>query len=246
MSSTEFDQFWTNAVDSIRHALDHFSELATQHRQHHEDIHHKKWIVISAALAAESFFKAVLLKAGKKITRKKGGYSYIALKDAISALKTMRLPKSESLLLRVAETVSDQRDQILHRPYDPKIELSHSAILLFGLLKVIERRVDDRQTGIVAECQMLSQEILAQIRHSFYADYERIISQFVAEDYPGQPVEPCPECGAGSVLVLAGACVACFADLGQATCEQCGDGRFYSLDAGDPGCETCIQQAAAK
>ena len=242
MNPGEFDQFWTNAVDSIRHALEHFFELSTQQR-HSEEIHHRKWIVISAALAAESFFKADLLKAGKGITRKG---RYIALKDAISALKTMRLPKSESLWLRIAETVSDQRDEILHRPYDSKIELSHSAILLFGLLKVIERRVDDRPTGIVAECQMLSQEILAQIRHSFYPDYERLISQFVAEDYPGQPIEPCPACGAHSVLVLVGECVACFADLNRVTCEQCGYDRLYSLDAGDPGCETCFQQSAAK
>ena len=242
MSSREFDQFWTNAVDSIRHALDHFSELSAQ-EQHPENIHHRKWIVVSAALAAESFFKAVLLQSNEEIAN---GDTYHSLPRTIQALKPLRLPKSESLIIKVAKKVSDQRDEILHRPYDPKIELSDSAILLFGLLKVIERRVDDRPTGIVAECQLLSQEILAQIRHTSLAEYKRIINQFVAEDYPGQHVEPCPECGADSVLVLAGACVACFADLGHATCEQCGDDRFYSLDAGDPGCETCIQQSSAK
>ncbi|MBC6445293.1 MAG: hypothetical protein GDA50_07705 [Alphaproteobacteria bacterium GM202ARS2] len=241
MNPGEFDQFWTNSVDSIRHALEHFFELSNQQR-HSEEIHHQKWIVISAALAAESFFKAVLLQANEEISN---GDTYHSLPRTIQALKPLRLPKSESLITKVAKKVSDQRDEILHRPYDSEIELSHSAILLFGLLKVIERRVDDRPTGIVAECQLLSQEMLAQIKHTSLAEYKRVINQFVAEDYSDQPVEPCPECGANSVLVLAGECVACFADLGHVTCEQCGEGRFYSLDAGDPGCETCFQQSAA-
>ena len=117
MSSRDADQFWANAVDSIRHALDHFGELSTR-RQHSDQIHDQKWIVISTALAAESFFKAALLEAGKEIVNAKR--RYIAMEDAINALKSLGLPKSESLLLQVGETVSRQRDEILHRPYDPR------------------------------------------------------------------------------------------------------------------------------
>jgi hypothetical protein len=46
MSSPEIDQFWADAIDSIRHALDHFFELSTS-RQTSDQTHDKKWIVIS-------------------------------------------------------------------------------------------------------------------------------------------------------------------------------------------------------
>jgi hypothetical protein len=244
MSSPEIDQFWADAIDSIRHALDHFFELSTS-RQTSDQTHDKKWIVISTALAAEAFFKAALLDDDKEIVNAKG--VYIPLEKAINALKASHPPKSESLLMRIALEVSKQRDEILHRPYGPTFELSYSAILVLGLLEMIKRRIGNRPSDIVAECQELGEMIVSNIRISFQERHEKIISQFLSEDYPDQFFEPCPYCGAHSVAVGAGTdCVVCYADLERAECDRCGYDRLYPSYLGDPGCEVCSRQSVTK
>ena len=66
MKLGEVDQFWINAIDSMRHGLDHVHELSGQ-TDHPDEVHHQKWFVVSVALAAEAFFKAVLLQAHEKM-----------------------------------------------------------------------------------------------------------------------------------------------------------------------------------
>ncbi|MGI9488970.1 MAG: hypothetical protein ACR2RF_24430 [Geminicoccaceae bacterium] len=243
MKSPAVEQFWTNAIDSIRHALDHFAELSTA-RPHLDQTHDKKWIVISTALATEAFFKAALLEDGKKIDNAKG--RYIPMETAINALKASQLPTSESLLIRIAEKVSKQRDEILHRPHDPKMELSYSAILILGLLEMIKRRLGNRPSAIVTECQELGETIVSKIEISFLDEHEKIISQFLSENYSDQFFEPCPYCGAHSVVDGGVECVVCYADLSRSECDRCGYDRLYPSYLGDPGCEVCSQQSVAK
>lgn len=55
---------WLNARDSIRHALDHFSEL-TRPKEKESD-HHRKWALLSVHHAAECFCNMLLIQLNPK------------------------------------------------------------------------------------------------------------------------------------------------------------------------------------
>ena len=236
MDLDEQQRLWASAIDSMSHALDHIHELSGRNGNSDHDLHHKKWFIVSAALAAEAFLKWALLKKNEKIKR---GEKYHDLERTINALKTLKLPRHEVQLLEIAKQVSDQRGQILHRPYDPKLNISNAAILMLCIVRMMERRLEGHSEDMFRECQDLGEQIVAQLDVDGIDKYQQIASAFIGFDFPDVIHEQCPACHEMSVRSCETACSVCFVEVERIICGKCDEERLICHADDDPGCWNC-------
>lgn len=132
-----------NGLDSIRHAMDHFSEI---NREKVESKHHDKWIVISIYHASECVCNALLLKVEPTcpLFRRGSEEWFPSLYKSLERLKSdaniASLSAAELQLINLIEQLPDIRHKFMHRVAPARVDVSVAAMCLMGILKHLETR----------------------------------------------------------------------------------------------------------
>lgn len=236
------DGLWRNARDSIRHALDHFSEQARADPNDRDREHHNKWIVLSVHHAAECIcnIRLLQLEPNHKSVRRNDSMWFPSLDRCVAHLEELRerLSDAEFALLKLLSELPDMRHKFAHRIAPERADVTIAAMCMLGLLNYIPRLTGEKASDIVWQSPPVEGDVYVAIRYSRHAEYTKFAELFVREKYPYMAACQCPECGATAVIGTT--CEACFVELSSITCTSC-DTEFYFADKRDiPGvCSHC-------
>jgi hypothetical protein len=193
-----------NCVDSIRHALDHFSANYSDEY----GFHNQKWAILSVAHATEAFCNVLLINIDRNHPN---GRKYPDLGKAINALKASRSPAltpSEVHAIKdIFPGIERQRDELMHRIPPQQLDAEHAALVLLALLYLVRRRVGER-----------ADDLLDVDTHSVFDELGvrgkdgRIdkAAMLAFEDYGPRYLEHCGQCECFTKTPDRG-CLACFA-----------------------------------
>lgn len=221
-------ELWSNARDSIRHALDHFGELGGQPSSR---AHHEKWIVLSVHHAAECLINRILFDVDPKSTlfSRNGRLWFPSLSMSLAELEKPqyagRLTPAEQELLSLLSQIIDIRHQFMHRTGSRDLDVSIAAMCMMGLLKMIERREGEEVSSIVWQSPPIESDVVAAIRYTRVEEYCRFVELFLREKYPAQRLPECPACGVPAVV--GSSCEACFEDLDYVMCPEHGEEAYF-------------------
>ena len=221
-TSITADGLLQNGLDSIRHAMDHFSE---RNREKGKSRHDDKWIVLSVHHAAECVCNALLLKVEPncRLFRRGSSKWYPSLTKSLEQLQIdsniQKLTASEMQLLSLLNQLPDIRHKFMHRVAPEEVDVSIAAMCLIGLLKHLEARYGTESSDIVWQSPPIETDIVASIRYQRIEEYVKFIESFLREKYEGSWLRQCPSCAAWSVLHSR--CEACFEELDSITCPEC-------------------------
>lgn len=216
------DGLLENGLDSIRHAMDHFSE---RNRGNGESRHNDKWIVLSVHHSAECICNALLLRIESNCSLFRRGTSdwYPSLTNSLNRLKTElnhpQLTSAESHLLSLLSQLPDIRHKFMHRVAPDKVDVSIAAMCLIGILKHLEARYGTEASDIVWQSPPIETDIVASIRYQRLEEYGKFVESFLQEKYTGACLQQCPSCSTWSVINSR--CEACFEELEAITCPGC-------------------------
>ena len=198
-----------NCLDSIAHALAHFSA------NHSDDygFHNQKWAILSVAHAAEAFCNLLLLVLDQGHPNNK---PYPDLAKAINRLRNNRstkLSKGERCALKkVFPGLEEQRNELMHRVPRPVLDMQQTALALLVLLYLIRHR-----TGIWTndlfhhQHPPIEQDVIDVLRLEKQDVWFTMAEQLMLEDYGPEHLEHCEKCGRFTLTPDVG-CQACFAD----------------------------------
>jgi hypothetical protein len=196
---------WRNCEDSIRHALQRFSEGAYED----DDSHHRKWALLSVAHAAETYGNLLLCIFDPQHPPK--GY-YPQLKKLREALKEhKRLSAIEREVFDVVlKDLADQRNTLMHEPAPEKPKVTDAAIALLSLLHIIRRRTGLLTKEFIDQSPPVEQDIL---EHIPARDHQRWfdLAERLARAEHGDSLEGCDNCGA-CAIPPGEPCQACFSE----------------------------------
>ena len=222
ITAQEARSLWENARDSFQHALEHFSELSLKNG---EESHHKKWIVLSVHHAAEAFCNMLLKQfdPGNARFKKRGQDWYPSLEPAIDELlipkNQVHLTGAEIRLLDLLKGLSNSRNSIMHGIMPKNLDLSRAAESILGLSRVAHRRRGESVEDILQQDPPIQTDIIEAIRYKRIEDYYRFVEAFLAEEFPGQFLPVCENCGISSIVNMR--CEACFDSMQSYTCNSC-------------------------
>jgi hypothetical protein len=222
------DGLWANGRDSIRHALDHFSE---RDREGSNRPHHDKWIVLSVHHAAECVCNVRLLdlEPGCPLFSWKGRNWFPSLSDTLKRLKNAqnlpRLSPAEQKLFLLLRQLPDIRHEFAHRIAPKEADVSVAAMCMIGLLKYIERLKGESASDIVWQSPPIEADVVAAIRYTRLEEYGSFVATFLEEKYPNQRLPECPSCGVQAVVWST--CEACFTELDHVQCSECGEDAYF-------------------
>jgi hypothetical protein len=226
-SADLLDAMWENGRDSLRHALDHFSERERSRQRWHHD----KWIILSVHHAAECVSNVHLLEIdpNNKAFSGRDGFWFPSLSKAIKALQEAqnagRLSIVERQLFVLLGRLPELRNQLMHRTLPDELDVSTAAICMMGLLKYVERKRGESSQDIVWQSPPIESDVLAAIRYTRLEEYAQFVEPFLREKYPDRTLPQCPNCG---VAAVAGSkCEACFQQLGHISCSQCEEPIYF-------------------
>lgn len=220
--STTADGLLENGLDSIRHAMEHFSERNCDKRKSRHD---DKWIVLSVHHAAECVCNALLLKVEPncRLFRRGSSEWYPSLTRSLEQFQVdaniQKLTAPEIQLLSLFGQLPDIRHKFMHRVAPEEVDVSIAAMCLIGILKHLEARYGTESSDIVWQSPPIETDIVASIRYQKLEEYGKFIESFLQEKYKGSQLKQCPVCAAWSVLHSS--CEACFEDLDSITCPDC-------------------------
>lgn len=202
-----------NCLDSIRHALDHFSaNYADEY-----GFHNQKWAILSAAHATEAFCNLLLLTLDRNHPN---GRKYPDLERAVNALKASRSPaltKSELHAIKdIFPGIEKQRDELMHRIPPQQLDAEHAALVLLALLYLVRRRVGERKDLLDSDTHSVFDELgvrgkNGQIDRSAQQRWFALAAMLAFEDYGPRHLEYCSQCECFTKTPDRG-CLACFAD----------------------------------
>jgi hypothetical protein len=159
---------WANGRDSIRHALDHFSERdrSRANRQHHD-----KWIVLSVHHAAECIcnMRLIQLEPDNTLFSRRGSIWFPTLSDTLRELQlpriANRLSPAELKLFMLLNELPDIRHQFMHRVAPAEVDVSIAAMCMIGLLKYIERLRGEAASDIIWQSPPIEGDVVSAIRY---------------------------------------------------------------------------------
>jgi hypothetical protein len=215
------DGLLENARDSIRHAMDHFSERRSRKN---DSSHDDKWIVLSVHHTAECVCNALLLHIEPACPLFKGGTRYPHLTDSIKRLTSQLLQRpspAESSLLALLNQLSPMRHEFMHRVVTTKVDVSIAAMCLIGILKHLELRYGTKSSEIVEQSPPIQTDIVEAIRWQKPDEYGKFVEAFLNEKYKNARLRQCPSCAVASVI--SSRCEACFEDIASISCPACDD-----------------------
>lgn len=233
---------WMNAKDSLRHALDHFVELADSKTK---KWHHQKWIILSVHHAASCIANLWLRAADGKhplFFDQNGKDAYPHLDQAIKALhkyrSTKHLTEAESELLVLLKRLNDIRNKFMHRLPPKEISkevVAYAATSMVGLLHVIERRSGKSFYEQFDEYPEIRKYVMEAIHSSKVEEYFSFVEKVLRDQGHEYELPQCPICG--SQAVFGSHCEACFEDVSEVECPKC-NSEFY-IDSSYPTKQEC-------
>lgn len=234
-----------NANDSLLHAFDHFFELSQGSPR---KWHHQKWIIVSTHHATSCFVCARLKEADANnpcFKNNKGGGSFPHLEHAIKGLlkfkNTEFLTSAEAKLLNMFKRLNIIRNKIMHRT--PPVEfnkeiIAFAATSIIGMFHIISRRCGKSFEEIFNEFPESRSQIIEAIHYSRVEEYCNLIEQLLRDQYPTYMRTFCPACATRSVV--SNHCEACFEDITEVTCPDCGEEvNILSTHPFDQCCTDC-------
>lgn len=222
------DGLLSNGRDSIRHALDHFSERNTENRKSR---HADKWIVLSVHHAAECVCNAHLLQIEPDWDgfKRRGQPWFPSLYETLSRLKIEQhqkhLTDAERQLISLLHHLPDIRNKFMHRVAPEEVDVSVAAMCMIGLLKHLEARHGIEASDIVWQSPPVEGDVVSAIRYQRLAEYGRFVELFLREKYPNRWLPQCPSCSVAGVV--SSRCEACFEELDSVTCLRCDEEVFF-------------------
>jgi hypothetical protein len=203
-----------NCVDSIRHALEHFS--ANYGDEY--GFHNQKWAILSVAHAAEAFCNLLLISVDHNHPN---GRKYPDLGRAINALKARRSPalsKSELHAIKdIFPGIEKQRDELMHRVPQQQLDAEHAALVLLALLYLVRRRVGERADALLdGDTHSVFDELGVggkdgRLDKGAQQRWFALAAMLAFEDYGPRYLEHCSQCECFTKTPDRG-CLACFAD----------------------------------
>ncbi|MBI1748019.1 MAG: hypothetical protein HYR55_15735 [Acidobacteria bacterium] len=224
---------WENARDSMFHALEHISELGSTDEN---KIHHRKWIILSAHLAAECFLK-ILLKSldpsESQFKDSKGRTWFPSLSETLLAIRKFEqsgeLKQSEQKLLDLLEKLNKVRNEIIHRDLPNDIDPSVAAWSILAMLRAFSSRIGVATREIFDQVPPIETDIVNLIRWHKLGEYQAFVEQSLREDYPNIPFFPqCPNCG--TMAILNDSCESCFVEISRVECRNCMEEYYIFSD----------------
>ncbi|MGD0187707.1 MAG: hypothetical protein ABSC25_20995 [Roseiarcus sp.] len=222
------DGLWTNGRDSIKHALDHFSERDRERSDRH---HHDKWIILSVHHAAECVCNVRLLELEPAyfVSSRTGAIRFPSLSGTLERLQSeqnlVRLSPAEQKLFLLLTELSDIRHRFMHRTAPEEVDVSIAAMCMIGLLKYIERLKGESASDIVWQSSPIEADVVAAIRYTRLEEYGNFVATFLREKYPDRWLPECPSCGVQAVVFSA--CEACFTELDHIRCSECDEDVYF-------------------
>ena len=246
-TSTTADGLLENGLDSIRHAMDHFSE---RNHEKGKSRHNDKWIVLSVHHAAECVCNALLLRVEPNCPLFRRGSSewFPSLKKSLEQLQmdsnSQKLTASEIQLLSLLNQLPDIRHKFMHRIAPEEVDVSIAAMCLIGILKHLEGRYGTESSDIIWQSPPVETDIVSSIRYLRLEEYGNFIELFIREKYEDSWLHQCPSCAAWSVFHSH--CEACFEELESVTCPECDVEVFFQPWERQQGAATAVCQDCGK
>lgn len=237
---------WANGRDSIKHALDHFSER-NQARANRE--HHDKWIVLSVHHAAECVCNMHLIQLEPDNAQlvRRGSAWFPSLSDALRELQHARLAgrisPAERKLFALLNELPNIRHQFAHRVAPAQLDVSIAAMCMIGLLKYLERHRGESASDIVWQSPPIEGDVVTAIRYKRLQEYGDFIELFLRDKYGDRWLPACPACRVQAVV--SARCEACFTELECVECPNClKEGYYIDLEYATRGtvqieCQYC-------
>ena len=196
------DGFRRNYLDSLRHALSHYSELSLQG----DSFHDRKWAVISVAHAAEGFCNMLLT--GLVPRRHRGRYN--ALDKAVKLLQRHSLsPGERRVVSGVFPPLAKLRNKLMHEPAPTRLETVDATVALLALLYLSRRRLRVSASELFDQDPPIEIDVLDELGFREQDQWFSLAEKLVVEDYGGQN-PPCEDCGRSTFVDLR--CQACFGE----------------------------------
>lgn len=201
--------FRRNCIDSLAHALAHYSEFNFDGDRFHDS----KWAILSVAHAAEVFCNLLLASLDP---RHPCGGRYPALSAAIEQLQehteSDRLSPGERRVIRdVFPLLPRLRNQLMHRPAPERLEIGDATIALLALLYLARRRLRVSASDLLNQDPPIEADVFAELLVREQDRWFIVAEQLVLEDYGQQDLEYCDNCGRYALTPDSG-CQACFAE----------------------------------
>jgi hypothetical protein len=222
------NNLWKNARDSIRHAIDHFSNLRDGKADRD---HHVKWAILSVHHSAECFCNMLLVALRQDLSsfQRKGKPWFPSLRDAVTQLTAPeiieRFSAGEQRLMELFRYLADTRDQIMHRALPDDMEASVAAMSLLGLLRIARRRTDEGTSDMLWRSSPVEIDVFDAIRYTRVEEYCRFAEQLIREEYPDRYLPLCPNCQTESIVDSH--CEVCFEKMDSIECPESGERVFY-------------------
>ncbi len=197
-----------NCLDSIAHALAHFSA------NHSDDygFHNQKWAILSVAHATEAFCNLLLLAIDPGHPN---GPKYPDLEKAINRLRGERSAKLSNgerhALKNIFPGLEKQRNELMHRLPPPKLDMEETALALLVLLYLIRHRTGTRTNDLFDQHPPIEQDVVDEFGLQKQDLWFTLAEELMLEDYGEQHLEHCENCGRLTLTPDMG-CQACFTD----------------------------------
>jgi predicted RNA-binding Zn-ribbon protein involved in translation (DUF1610 family) len=220
---------WRNTRNSMYHAFEHFSELATNGS---DKEHHHKWIVLSVHHAAECFLKILLKEldpTDSYVKDSKGRVRFPNLIDILLALRKLehagRLSRAEQKLLDLLDEINRTRNEIIHRDFPNDLDASVAAYSMLAILRAASRRWGISLEALYSQDPPIEISVVESIHWQRSDDYKAFVEESLKDEHPEiQFFHQCPYCGANAIT--ARRCEACFQEMELKECPSCGH-QFY-------------------
>jgi hypothetical protein len=197
-----------NCLDSIAHALAHFSA----NRSDAYGFHNQKWAILSVAHAIEAFCNLLLLAIDPGHPN---GPKYPDLEKAMNRLKGERSPKlsrAERHALRsIFPDLEKQRNELIHRLPPTKLDIEQPALTLLVLLYLIRHRTGTRTNDLFDQHPPIEQDVIDELGLKKQDLWFTLVEELMLQDYGEQHLEHCENCGRFTLTPDLG-CQACFTD----------------------------------
>lgn len=205
--STEEQQegLWRNCEDSIRHALQHFSDGATEN----DDFHHRKWALLSVAHATEAYGNLLLCTFDQSHPPKGRYFELKRLRQALNAHERLSAIEREVFDL-VLQNLSAQRNSLMHEPAPGMPTVTDAAVCLLSLLHLIRRRTGLATKEFFDQTPPVERDVLEHIPSRDHGRWFEIAERLGRAEY-GDVLEGCDNCGAFAVPPNE-PCLACFSN----------------------------------
>ena len=248
ITNKQAEALWENSRDSIRHALEHFSNLSTDGEA--DSTHNKKWIVMSVHHAAEALAYMLLKEFDENniAFNKNGNHNYPGMERAVKALlhkdNAYPLSQYERNILGFFRKLGAMRNKLMHGKIPDNMDVSIAAMAMVGISKIGKKRCNESADDLYTQYPSVQRDVVETIRGQKLDEYTQFVQNYVTEVSGREWAPQCPSCARHTILY--GECEACFEEIHSLDCPHCGE-ETYIIDSYpfDQDCGECCQKVQA-